>query len=108
MSRCEGLATANGRSAASGRQSTRNKRCHRQPERKLPRSWRHADGGDGENGDLILSIPDTLISPLFLNHRIRARGERKSNFTVSPSPPSPAPTQAVRAMYLRKLAAQYV
>src|SRR6266436_3833697 len=60
MSRCEGLATANGRSAASGRQSTRNKRCHRKPERKLPRSWRHADGGDGENGDLILSIPDTL------------------------------------------------
>jgi hypothetical protein len=48
------------------------------------------DGGDGENGDLILSIPNTLISPLFLNHRIRARGDRdkRAISPFSPSPPS--------------------
>jgi hypothetical protein len=48
------------------------------------------DGDDGENGDLILSIPNTLISPLFLNHRIRARGDRdkRAISPFSPSPPS--------------------
>ena len=46
------------------------------------------DGDDGENGDLILSIPNTLI--LFLNHRIRARGGGKEReiSPFSPSPPS--------------------
>jgi len=48
------------------------------------------DGDDGENGDLILSLPNTLISPLFLNHRIRARGDRdkRAISPFSPSPPS--------------------
>lgn len=46
------------------------------------------DGDDGENGDLILSISNTLI--VFLNHRIRARGDRvkRAISPFSPSPPS--------------------
>src|SRR5260221_12580270 len=46
------------------------------------------DGDDGENGELILSIPNTLI--LFLNHRIHARGGGKEReiSPFSPSPPS--------------------
>src|SRR5262249_61045709 len=83
MSLADGLANVNGISAASCIQSTRNKRCHRKPERKLPRSWRQADGGDGENGEIALSFPARAYSVIEKTYQgVRNRKYKITVFTV--------------------------